>query len=151
MKVAVKLMGKMEKKVKKEIRKEVEVKEQVMEDMSQQVEVEVKMIIRKKRNEVKVGEMMKKVKVKMEKNPKKKKKWWKRGPMLRPVASSALDVMEVEADEQLNKDLKRVRQAVDVIKAWKALPPRESDKASVVKMAADTLKLFTMFGSPTPS
>ncbi|KAK9157798.1 hypothetical protein Scep_004372 [Stephania cephalantha] len=44
----------------------------------------------------------------------------------------------------------RVRQAVDVIKAWKALPPRESDKAAVVKMADEALKLLTIFGSPTP-
>ncbi|KAK9083932.1 hypothetical protein Scep_030403 [Stephania cephalantha] len=44
-----------------------------------------------------------------------------------------------------------VRQAVDVIMAWKVLPPRESDKASAVKMANDALKLLTMFGSPTPS
>ncbi|KAK9089366.1 hypothetical protein Scep_028448 [Stephania cephalantha] len=45
----------------------------------------------------------------------------------------------------------RVRQVIDVIKAWKALPPRESDKAAAVKMADEALKLLTMFGSPTPS
>ncbi|KAK9105261.1 hypothetical protein Scep_022105 [Stephania cephalantha] len=45
----------------------------------------------------------------------------------------------------------RVRQSVDVIKAWKVLPPRESDKAVAVKMANEVLKLLTMFGSPTPS
>ncbi|KAK9169433.1 hypothetical protein Syun_001573 [Stephania yunnanensis] len=44
-----------------------------------------------------------------------------------------------------------VRQAVDVIKAWKALPPHESDKAVAVKMADEALKLLTMFGFPTPS
>ncbi|KAK9133175.1 hypothetical protein Scep_012703 [Stephania cephalantha] len=45
----------------------------------------------------------------------------------------------------------RVRQAVDVIKALKALPLRESDKTTAVKMADEALKVLTMFGSPTPS
>ncbi|KAK9118968.1 hypothetical protein Scep_017061 [Stephania cephalantha] len=96
------------------------------------------------------------------------------------LVSSAFDVSEKEVDQQLNKDLKvnkarlkgkwgrkstsslkgkqkkmvtpkRVRQAVDVIKAWKALLPRESDKADAVKIADEALKLLAMFGSPTPS
>ncbi|KAK9112764.1 hypothetical protein Scep_020283 [Stephania cephalantha] len=57
---------------------------------------------------------------------------------------------EVQVRE-IMKEVKRVRQVVDVIKAWKALPHRESDKAAAVKMADEALKLMTMFGSPTPS
>ncbi|KAK9158039.1 hypothetical protein Scep_004613 [Stephania cephalantha] len=88
------------------------------------------------------------------------------------LVSSTLDEPEKEADQQLNMDLKvnealltgkwgckptsslkgkQKKMAVDVIKAWKALPPRESDKAAAMKMADEVLKLLMMFGSPTPS
>ncbi|KAK9094936.1 hypothetical protein Scep_026405 [Stephania cephalantha] len=144
---------KMERKVEKEVEVEVEA----------EVQVDIKMVpLKKKRKEVQVGEMMKKVKVKMEKIP--KKKWWNEAVEL---VNSALNVPEKEAKQQVNKDLK-------VNKAWlkgkwgckptsplkgkekkivtaKALPPRESDKASEVKMADDALKLLTMFGSPIAS
>ncbi|KAK9157630.1 hypothetical protein Scep_004204 [Stephania cephalantha] len=193
------LIEKIEKKEDKEMKKEVEVKEQV--EVAVEVEVEVEMQVevkmaslKKKRKEVQVGEMIKKMKVKWEKIP--KKKWWNKSLVLRPVGrlsrdhqikwrptkvpnlflvgqlirsycrastimsppsyeitrseamelvSSALDVSEKEVEQQ------RVRHSVDVVKAWKVLPPRESDKAFAIKMADDALKLLTMFGSPTPS
>ncbi|KAK9083496.1 hypothetical protein Scep_029967 [Stephania cephalantha] len=154
----LKLRGKMDKKVKKEMRKEVEVKEQVEVGDGEESEAEEVVEMRpsaKSRGKAKSNEAVE-------------------------LVSTALDVTEKEADEQVNKDLKankawlkgkwggkptsslkgkekkivtpkRVRQAVDVIKAWNALPPRESDKASTVKMVDDALKLLTLFGSPTPS
>ncbi|KAK9100778.1 hypothetical protein Scep_024208 [Stephania cephalantha] len=88
------------------------------------------------------------------------------------LVCSALDMSEKEAEQQINKELKfnkawlkgkwgrkptsslsgkEMKMSVDVIKAWKALPPHESNKAAVVKMADAALKLMTMFGSPTPS
>ncbi|KAK9082579.1 hypothetical protein Scep_029050 [Stephania cephalantha] len=53
--------------------------------------------------------------------------------------------------KRMRKEVQRIRQVVDVIKAWKAFPPRESNKAVAMKMADEALKLLTMFGSPTPS
>ncbi|KAK9140062.1 hypothetical protein Scep_009743 [Stephania cephalantha] len=102
------------------MKKEVEVKKQMMKQSRKEVEMKVKKIMKKKRKEVKVRENMKKkvkvkMKKKMEKKRKKMNKWWQRGPVLRVVA-------------------------VDVIKAWKTLPPCESGKASVVKMADDAMK-----------
>ncbi|KAK9132537.1 hypothetical protein Scep_012065 [Stephania cephalantha] len=87
--------------------------------------------------EVKVGEMMKKAKVEMEKNL--NKKWWKNHGYVDTLPHVS------------RWDVKRVRHVVDVIKTWKVLPPRESDKTSAVKMADDALKLLMMFGSRTPS
>ncbi|KAK9140751.1 hypothetical protein Scep_010432 [Stephania cephalantha] len=42
---------------------------------------------------------------------------------------------------------KRVRRAVEVVTAWKALPPRVGDRASAVKMADEVLKHLTVIGS----
>ncbi|KAK9140745.1 hypothetical protein Scep_010426 [Stephania cephalantha] len=128
----VRLTEKMENKVEKEMDKEVK------------VEVEVNMIMKKKRKEVKVGEMMKKVKVKMEKNL--EKKW----DVKVEQGLNAEHVQRIRRALDKSRLNMRVRQAVDIIKAWKALPPREFDKASAVKMTDDAIKPLDMFGSPTP-
>ncbi|KAK9093839.1 hypothetical protein Scep_025308 [Stephania cephalantha] len=41
--------------------------------------------------------------------------------------------------------------AVDVVAAWKALPPSEGNRASTLKMADEVLKHLTVIGAPGPS
>ncbi|KAK9095042.1 hypothetical protein Scep_026511 [Stephania cephalantha] len=45
----------------------------------------------------------------------------------------------------------RIRRPVDVVAAWKALPPGEGNRASALKVADEVLKHFTIIGAPAPS
>ncbi|KAK9093728.1 hypothetical protein Scep_025197 [Stephania cephalantha] len=142
------LKEKME-KVEKEMKKEVEVNEQVEVAVVvvMGVEVKVKMItLKKMRNEMQVREIMKEVKVKRDKIP---KKWWKWDVKVEQGLNAEHGQRIRRALDKCRSNM-RARQAVNVIKAWKALPLRESDKAAAVKMIDKVLKLLIMFGSPTP-
>ncbi|KAK9158916.1 hypothetical protein Scep_005490 [Stephania cephalantha] len=44
-----------------------------------------------------------------------------------------------------------VKRAMDVVVAWKALPPSEEDRASALKMADEVLKHQTTIGASGPS